>query len=808
MLQRQRAGSFFCRGDPPLSRLPAKRKTSKARWRIHVQEIIADIAVDGRDQRRCCTVGSRLGSRRGAQRRVEGGSDQEVHQQRSTSSGWPNCPWSPTTAASRALQATKPQARARRSTRTAPASSTTRRFLESRHDAVLAAVGGGKKALQLRLRVQRLRRRTDRRAGSQAARDAGRARRDKDEAHAARHVVDAGVPRPDAVPAASGPDRRQGRGRHHRHRRRRRLAGAPELLRPHRRQRQRARKDGKLGYQQIPGWHGRCVPGEQFTAIELQPEADRRAVLQRRLGRQRGHRRPAALGIQLAARLRRPRHAHGHDRGRQRQRAGHRARRPCSAAISGIAPRARIAAYKVCWETGRPAAAASAPTASRRSTRPSPTASTSSTSRSAARTTNFRDSVEIAFLFAADAGVFVAASAGNSGPTTQHGRASGPVADHGGRGHAQPQRRGLGDAGQRRDLHRRVGGNAGRSGAADRLDGGRPAGRRSDAGRAVLWRGRRRHAVLDPAKVAGKIVVCERGVTARVNKSLAVQQAGGVGMVLFNSPRQLAQRRLPLRADRARQPGRAARPSRPMRQRRAPRRRSTRRRSSTTRRRRSPRRFSSRGPLRAGNGDLLKPDLIAPGQDILAARGASGQCRPRLSTSTAARRCRARTWPASRALLKEPAPGLVADDDQVGADDDRRTTCSTDGPNTNPLVIFRQGAGHVKPNCAADPGLVFDSGFNDWLNFICGTQPGSFCSAFTPIDPSNLNVASIAIGDMAGTQTVTRKVTNVGGAPADLHASSYRPGGHQRGGQPGRADAGQGRDEVVHRDVHRRRAQR
>jgi hypothetical protein len=43
-------------------------------------------------------------------------------------------------------------------------------------------------------------------------------------------------------------------------------------------------------------------------------------------------------------------------------------------------------------------------------------------------------------------------------------------------------------------------------------------------------------------------------------------------------------------------------------------------------------------------------------------------------------------------------------------------------------------------------------------------QPGSFCSAFTPIDPSNLNQASIAIGDMAGTQTVTRTVTNVSGA--------------------------------------------
>ena len=65
---------------------------------------------------------------------------------------------------------------------------------------------------------------------------------------------------------------------------------------------------------------------------------------------------------------------------------------------------------------------------------------------------------------------------------------------------------------------------------------------------------------------------------------------------------------------------------------------------------------------------------------------------------------------------------------------------------------------------------MFDSGFTDWLNFICGTQPGSFCSAFTPIDPSNLNVASIAIGDMAGTQTVTRKVTNVGGS-----AATYTP---------------------------------
>ncbi len=39
---------------------------------------------------------------------------------------------------------------------------------------------------------------------------------------------------------------------------------------------------------------------------------------------------------------------------------------------------------------------------------------------------------------------------------------------------------------------------------------------------------------LDPALVAGKVVLCQRGVVDRVEKSAAVQQAGGVGMVLVN----------------------------------------------------------------------------------------------------------------------------------------------------------------------------------------------------------------------------------------------------------------------------------
>jgi hypothetical protein len=70
-----------------------------------------------------------------------------------------------------------------------------------------------------------------------------------------------------------------------------------------------------------------------------------------------------------------------------------------------------------------------------------------------------------------------------------------------------------------------------------------------------------------------------------------------------------------------------------------------------------------------------------------------------------------------------------------------------------------------------NPGLVYDSDFNDWLNFICAVQPGGGCAGVPPTDPSNLNMASIAIGDMAGKQKVTRWLTNVSGNTVTVNAS-------------------------------------
>jgi hypothetical protein len=95
----------------------------------------------------------------------------------------------------------------------------------------------------------------------------------------------------------------------------------------------------------------------------------------------------------------------------------------------------------------------------------------------------------------------------------------------------------------------------------------------------------------------------------------------------------------------------------------------------------------------------------------------------------------------------------------------------TPAPNTNPVLIFRQGAGHVRPAHALDPGLVYDSNFTDWLSFICGTQPGGGCGGVVPIGPSDLNQASIAFGAVAGSQTIKRRVTNVSGKTLTMSAS-------------------------------------
>jgi hypothetical protein len=188
--------------------------------------------------------------------------------------------------------------------------------------------------------------------------------------------------------------------------------------------------------------------------------------------------------------------------------------------------------------------------------------------------------------------------------------------------------------------------------------------------------------------------------------------------------------------------------------------------------------FSSRGPLRAGNGDVLKPDLIAPGQDILAGVAPPGN-HGRLFDVYSGTSMSSPHVAGLAALMKEKYPSWSP----MAIKSALMTTTydvldgGTPAPTSNPVLIFRQGAGHVQPNSALNPGLVYDSGFADWLSFICGVQPGGGCSGVTPMDPSDLNQASIAIGDLAGVQTVKRKLTNVSSALVTVASSVTGMGG-------------------------------
>ncbi len=535
-----------------------------------------------------------------------------------------------------------------------------------------------------------------------------------------------------------------------------------------------ASKDGKLSYQQIPGWHGKCTPGENFTASDCN---------QKLIGAQRFNESwggDAGITAQRPWEFNSPRDYNGHGTHTASTAGGNHGVQTNGPAavfgsVSGIAPRARIAAYKALWSTQDASTASGNGSDLVAAIDQAVADGVDVINYSISGTqTNFRDSAEIAFLFAADAGVFVAASAGNSGPTVSTVAHPSPWITTVAAG--THNRNGVGSV--------TLGNGATYTGASlatavsapliDSVDAG-AAGASAGAVSLCFSTGTNGGTpALDPAKVAGKIVVCDRGTNARTDKSLAVQEAGGVGMILLNtSPNSInadfhfvptvhldSPARAAVKAYAA-TPGATASIAQAT--------------VTTTDPAPFTASFSSRGPLLAGGGDLLKPDLIAPGQDILAAVAPPGNAGRDFNLYSGTSMSSPHVAGLA-ALLKDLKPTWTP----MMIKSALMTTGYDvlDGPSTNPLVIFRQGAGHVKPNSAANPGLVYNSSYNDWVAFICATQPQGLeatCNALWGLgyskDASNLNVASIAIGDMAGVQTVTRTVTNVSGGSLSVSAS-------------------------------------
>lgn len=99
---------------------------------------------------------------------------------------------------------------------------------------------------------------------------------------------------------------------------------------------------------------------------------------------------------------------------------------------------------------------------------------------------------------------------------------------------------------------------------------------------------------------------------------------------------------------------------------------------------------------------------------------------------------------------------------------------------------FAYGAGHVQPNLAMNPGLVYDLSVDDYLNLLCGRgynesiiklfskTPYKCPKSFSLLD---LNYPSIAVPNLKGDSiTITRKVTNVG-SPGTYKARVKAPAG-------------------------------
>ena len=94
-----------------------------------------------------------------------------------------------------------------------------------------------------------------------------------------------------------------------------------------------------------------------------------------------------------------------------------------------------------------------------------------------------------------------------------------------------------------------------------------------------------------------------------------------------------------------------------------------------------------------------------------------------------------------------------------------------DGSDHSKATPIMYGLGHIRPNRAVDPGLVYDLTTNDYLDFLCALgYDESKIKTFseTPyrcpksMNIMDLNYPSISIPKLYGSVTVSRKVKNVG----------------------------------------------
>ncbi|TVU32628.1 hypothetical protein EJB05_24368, partial [Eragrostis curvula] len=97
---------------------------------------------------------------------------------------------------------------------------------------------------------------------------------------------------------------------------------------------------------------------------------------------------------------------------------------------------------------------------------------------------------------------------------------------------------------------------------------------------------------------------------------------------------------------------------------------------------------------------------------------------------------------------------------------------------------FDFGGGHMNPDKAADPGLVYDIDATEYIKFFnCTLGPKDKCESYAG-QLYQLNLPSIAVSDLKGSVTVLRTVTNVGPMDATYRAVVEAPAGVEMSVEP------------------------
>lgn len=399
--------------------------------------------------------------------------------------------------------------------------------------------------------------------------------------------------------------------------------------------------------------------------------------------------------------------------------------------------------------------------------------------------TNLLDPVEQAFLNASNAGVFVSASAGNSGPGNQVAHNSPWVTTVAASTHDRQYIAdlSLGD------------GSGPYTGASFDLSA-LPAAKMvlsSDipaAGVPVANANLCYLNSLDSTKAVGKIVVCDRGNNDRVEKSQEVARVGGVGMVLINpTPNNVkadfhsvptvhldSGARTAVRNYVANSGANAT--------------------GAISARYQAPNviapvmaSFSSRGPNLA-EPSVMKPDITAPGVDVIASVTYAQQSQAdhdailagTLVPSPVVESYQGTSMSSPHiagiaALIKQAhpnwSPAAIKSALITSATGVKLSSGEADTDANG------YGAGHVNPAGALNPGLIYGANAKDYVRFMCGANwlasDDDKCVSDGEMVPTNLNLPTFAV-DVPGSLTIKRRVRNVGKSSAVYSSSVNVPG--------------------------------